>query len=80
MRRHTIYDELDPFDTLDDVDGFDGFIIEDEAMDDPESVWYRGVVVETVFCDWGCGDEEGLCVKERFGCAIEGCPHADHPW
>lgn len=74
MRRHTIYDELDPFDTLDDVDGFDGFIIEDETMDDPESVWYRGVVVETVFCDLGNGDDEGLCIREKWGCHFSGCP------
>lgn len=72
-KRHTIYDDLDPFDDpLDDVDGFDGFILE-EDVDTVEEVWYNG---DHAFCDFGVGDDDGLCIKERYGCNIEGCPYA----
>lgn len=76
MKRHTPYDEIDPFDDpLDDVDGFDGFILDDE-VDDAEESWYKGFVEDHVMCDWGVGDSEGFCTKDRYGCHYQGCEYA----
>lgn len=80
MKRHVTVDEFDPFDDpLTDIDGFDGFILEDEDCE-PESTWYHGTVEECVFCDWGIGDADGLCIKHKYGCSIEGCEYADRNW
>jgi len=71
MRTEAI-DELDPFDAFDAevVDELDGFyIVEDGEAHLPE---------EDPFCLWGAGDDEGLCVKTRWGCSYIGCPLVDN--
>ena len=74
-KRHTISDDLDPFDDpLAVVDGFDGFTLAE--VDNVEDAWYRSLAEDTVFCEFGFGDEDELCVKDRFGCHVEGCEHA----
>jgi len=74
-KRHTPFDELDPFDSpLDIVDGFDGFTLTD--VDNVEDAWYNSLACDTTFCEFGFGDEDGLCVRDRYGCRIEGCPYA----
>jgi len=73
-KRHTIYDELDPFDSIEEVDGFEGRLLTDDA-ESVESVWYNGTA-EEVLCDMGIGDEYGLCVKSQYGCHVEGCQYA----
>ncbi len=53
-----------------------------DAMNDPtsldsdESPCY-GVCAEYPYCDFGNGDDDGFCIKDRYGCHLEGCPDAD---
>jgi len=78
-RRRTRFYDVNPFDNpLDDCDPLEGLsLIGDEDLDEVEDVWYKGYVDEHPLCDFGIGDSEGLCIKDNYGCYIEGCPYAD---
>lgn len=78
--RRTLADELDPFDPLDEVevDESDEFgIAPVSVMDGLEAAWYSVHAEQNPLCDFGFGDSDGLCIKARFGCHIEGCGLAD---
>jgi hypothetical protein len=76
MKRHTPHlDEFDEIESMDDLgDTLEGFSA--VSLDTLSRMEY-GYVDERVFCDFGNGDRDGLCVKDRYGCHIEGCSHAD---
>lgn len=78
-RKHTPFDDFNPFDDpYDDADPLEGLhIVGEDDLDDAEDVWYKGYVEEHPFCDFGIGDDNDLCIKDKYGCHIEGCPYAD---
>jgi hypothetical protein len=68
MIRHTLLDEYDDFDDVDELDGF--------HLDPGPRLCYGELDGEPPVCLFDIGDKDGLCIKERYGCRIEGCPHA----
>jgi hypothetical protein len=75
MKRHTPHlDEFDDDAFADIAERLDGFSI--ITLDILDRVEY-GYAAEHPVCDFGFGDKEGLCIKEKYGCHIEGCDHAD---
>ena len=73
--RTEVIDELDPFDAFDAevVNELDGFHVV-EFVEDGEA----HLPEEDPFCPGGAGDDEGLCVKTRWGCSYIGCPLVDN--
>jgi hypothetical protein len=74
MKRHTTHlDEFDEIESLDDLgDTLEGFSA--VSLDSLDRIEYG----DATFCDFGYGDKEGFCIRERFGCSIVGCDHADN--
>jgi len=71
-RRRSSVDEYG-FDLLDDETDelSDGFIVTDE-----NGQWESD---DNPFCDFGFGDDEGLCIKHLYGCHYVGCEMSDAP-
>jgi hypothetical protein len=73
----TIYDELDPFDSIDEAESeLEGFHIVELDTDSGDG--YTGGDIP--FCDFGLGDSDGLCIRNLYGCHVEGCEHASPNW
>lgn len=51
----------------------------DNDIDTLEEVWHHGYATsdDYIVCKYGCGDHDGLCIKEIYGCYFVGCEHAD---
>jgi len=73
---HTFAATLDPFDPLDEmeVDEHEGFKVVE--LSEGSEAWYRVHDEQNPLCLFGIGDEDGLCIRERYGCHIEGCEFA----
>ena len=77
MRRHTSqFDEYEgEIESLDDIiERQDGFRI--IGLDKFDDIEYGCVPEDTPPCDFGLGDQYGLCIRAQFGCNIEGCEYA----
>ncbi len=66
-KRHS-YDDL--FDTPDS-----DFL--DESLDIEEAWCQRMVEDDVRFCDFGFGDADSFCIRDKYGCHYEGCPIAE---
>ena len=75
-RKSIPYDDYDGFDECDDIDPFDGFSVID-TLDETSTMWYTEFDGDIPVCEFDVGDRFGLCIKEKYGCHIEGCPFAD---
>ena len=72
-QKHSTLDDM--FDPLDDeeMDEFDGFHLDTDLR-----LCY-GVLDETPpICLFDIGDADGLCIKAKYGCGIEGCEYSTH--
>lgn len=77
MSRRSLHDELDPFDSPDDMDGGDYAALADERQGAEEDSGYTPFVTDTPLCLLGFGDPEtGFCIRDLYGCCLEGCEHA----
>ena len=76
MTRHSLHEELDPFDSPDDMDGMDYTALADERQSVEEDSGYVPFVTDTPMCLLGFGDGEQFCIRDQYGCHIEGCEHA----
>jgi len=75
-RDHGGIDDLDPFDVIEEAvaDELYGFTII-SPLDSNAETWESDG--NDPFCTNGLGDDNGLCIKEQYGCSYIGCPHSD---
>ena len=75
MMKHkhsTLDDMFDPLDDDEEMDEFDGF-----HLDTDPRLCYGVGEGEPPVCLFEIGDSDGLCIREKYGCHVEGCEYAE---